>query len=71
MGVIPDWRFVEVEDLSSPFYFGHLIEIYQFLEKTFGIQLYFIWYFEDMFQVSQKIDALIIPGGRDLDPSFY
>ena len=79
---IPDWRVLRDEDTQEPqidaatgrYKLTFIEEICQINTKLFsdaGIRLLLLTYYDKVEDWVDKIDGILIPGGRDIDPEFY
>lgn len=68
IGICPDWRETEK---GRPYYFNNILKYYRQLLEKVGGKLVILSFRDDPKDWKGKVDGLIIPGGRDIDPRFY
>ena len=79
---IPDWKIARIKDTNEPeidletgrYKLTFIEEIYQINNRLFGdsgIRLILLTPYDKVQDWVDKIDGIMIPGGRDIDPEFY
>ena len=67
IALCPDWR----KKKGKFWYFKPIIQYYRDVVKQLGGALIVLGFEDTPEQWKDRIDGLIIPGGRDIDPKFY
>lgn len=68
IGFCPDWR---SKKNGRQYYFQKIVKYYRELCRRHGANLIILGFEADPELWKNKLDGLIIPGGRDIDPRFY
>ena len=72
IGWCPDWRLAQTsKNAFTRVYMGFIYNQYVKLMKKIKARLYVVKFEDRVEDLVGKIDGLIIPGGRDIDPKLY
>ena len=72
IGYCPDWRkAAQGDECQERRYVEFIFNNYDNLTQLLNFRLYVLTFEDRMDQLSGVLDAIIIPGGRDIDPELY